>query len=462
MDSNKDSRTLNVRTAIEIFHQSTSETTDEYYLINKFAEIANLDPSSINKQALTAKLYRYKNKLKGKRGLAKNEFENETFSVPVNTVTAPKFPSGKLYEEELSSCKQACASLATELSQFKQQIESLKEEKTITSRETIEAHQYEISSLKMSHSQELKTQSKKFKLKTHQLSSQIKTLLNDKDKMLQKLNFVANEKRVTRYENVLLKRSISRYTVKRASVANNRALQRTIIRQNRKLAMLKTDNETLKLTNISLTVQLQHEQENVKMLTEKLTASQTASDLESKNIQLKRDLQNITADRDYLQALLQDNAVVDLFDPISKCYTPDTRQCIMNITSYNVASANVGPVITEVLKLANRTPNEVPSRRTVDNIIAEKLVIGQKQLGSTVGNAQNTCLYGDETRKFGQTYQTFLLSDENKNLYFLGLRDMSDKSARTTLDIFQNILDDISDQCEQQRGRTVLLSEIYT
>ncbi|KAL3883205.1 hypothetical protein ACJMK2_029495 [Sinanodonta woodiana] len=361
MDSNKDSRTLNVRTAIEIFHQSTSETTDEYYLINKFAEIANLDPSSINKQALTAKLYRYKNKLKGKRG-------------------------GKLYEEELSSCKQACASLATELSQFKQQIESLKEEKTITSREMIEAHQYEISSLKMSHSQELKTQSKKFKLKTHQLSSQIKTLLNDKDKMLQKLNFVANEKRVTRYENVLLKRSISRYTVKRASVANNRALQRTIIRQNRKLAMLKTDNETLKLTNISLTVQLQHEQENVKMLTEKLTASQTASDLESKNnIQLKRDLQNITADRDYLQALLQDNAVVDLFDPISKCYTPDTRQCIMNITSYNVASANVGPVITEVLKLANRTPNEVPSRRTVDNIIAEKLVIGQKQLGSTVG-----------------------------------------------------------------------------
>ncbi|KAL3866613.1 hypothetical protein ACJMK2_043897 [Sinanodonta woodiana] len=201
----------------------------------------------------------------------------------------------------------------------------------------------------MSHSQEVKTQSKKFKLKTHQLSSQIKTLLNDKDKMLQKLNFVANEKRVTRYENVLLKRSISRYIIKRASVANNRALQRTIIRQNRKLAMLKTDNETLKLTNISLTVQLQHEQENVKMLTEKLTASQTASDLESKNnIQLKRDLQNITADRDYLQALLQDNAVVDLFDPISKCYTPDTKQCIMNITSYNVASANVGPVITEV------------------------------------------------------------------------------------------------------------------
>ncbi|KAL3862016.1 hypothetical protein ACJMK2_008021 [Sinanodonta woodiana] len=271
MDSNKDSRTLNVQTAIVIFYQSTSETTDEYYLINKFAEIANLDPSSIIK----------------------------------------RFPSGKLYEEELSSCKQACTNLATELSQFKQQID-----------------------LKLSHPQELETQSKFLKSKTQQLSSRIKRLINDKDKILQKFHLVVKETR-----------SLSQYAVKLASVANNRSLQKTIIRQNQKLPMLKTDNEYLRLCNISLTVQLQLNQENVIMLTEKLTASKTASALESKgNVQLKRDLQNITEERDYLQALLQDNVVVDLFDHVSKCVTPDTRQC------YNVASANVGPVTTGVLK----------------------------------------------------------------------------------------------------------------
>jgi len=36
-----------------------------------------------------------------------------------------------------------------------------------------------------------------------------------------------------------------------------------------------------------------------------------------------------------------------------------------------------------------------------------------------------------------KTFQTFLLSDENKNIHFLGLRDMSDKSASTTLDTFK-------------------------
>ncbi|KAL3884922.1 hypothetical protein ACJMK2_025021 [Sinanodonta woodiana] len=213
---------------IDIFHQNTSETTDEHYLINKFAEIANLD-SSINKQALTAKLYRYKCKLTGKRVLAENEFEIETISLPVYTVIAPTFPSGKLYEEELCSYK------------------SLNEQKSIKIRETIAIHQYEISSFKRSH------------YPTTTIFSNQK-LMNNKDKMLQKFNF-----RTTRYESVLLKRSLSRYAEKRASVANNRALQ--------KKKIVRTE---IMHCNISLAVQLQHEQENVKRLTEKLTASHIA------------------------------------------------------------------------------------------------------------------------------------------------------------------------------------------
>ena len=153
--------------------------------------------------------------------------------------------------------------------------------------------------------------------------------------------------------------------------------------------------------------------------------------------------------------MLQDNAEIELFSSETNSYTPNRRQCIMILTSYNVPSSNVGPVIKEVLKLSNRIPNTTPTRKTVDNIISEKIAIGQKQLGATVSMQTNTCLYGDETRKFGKTFQTFLLSDENKNIHFLGLRDMSDKSAATTLDTFKNILDDISDMCESYRTNNV-------
>jgi hypothetical protein len=127
----------------------------------------------------------------------------------------------------------------------------------------------------------------------------------------------------------------------------------------------------------------------------------------------------------------------------------------MNLSSYNVSSENIGPVINDVLKLANKTSNAIPSRKTVDNIIVEKIAVGQKQLGTNLANQKNTCLYGNETRKFGKTYQEFLLSDENKNVYFLCLRDMIDKAASTTLDVFINILDDISDVCEQNRKENV-------
>lgn len=107
-----------------------------------------------------------------------------------------------------------------------------------------------------------------------------------------------------------------------------------------------------------------------------------------------------------------------MLDPESNTYNASTRQCIMNLTSYNVSSQNVGPVIEEVLKLVGEKTNSVPSRKTVDNIVVEKIAVGHRQLTTVLGIPQNTCLFGDETRKYGKTYQTFLVSDECQTLYF--------------------------------------------
>ena len=137
----------------------------------------------------------------------------------------------------------------------------------------------------------------------------------------------------------------------------------------------------------------------------------STKDLESR-------LRSISEERDYLHTLLQENMQLNLYDVESNRYTLQTRHCVMNLTTHIVSSENVGPVIKEVLKLANKCPNAVPSRKTVDNIIAEKIAIGQKQIGATFSGQKNTCLYGDETRKFEKTYQTFLISDEDKNVYF--------------------------------------------
>lgn len=92
-------QTVNVKTVLEIFDQSRSEDKD--FLVEKFASITNFDASSINKNALVSKLYRYKSKLKEKRGKSKTEFENELFSLPVSTTTNPV--KGKLIDETIAS-----------------------------------------------------------------------------------------------------------------------------------------------------------------------------------------------------------------------------------------------------------------------------------------------------------------------------------------------------------------------
>lgn len=127
----------------------------------------------------------------------------------------------------------------------------------------------------------------------------------------------------------------------------------------------------------------------------------------------------------------------------------------MYLTSYNVSSQNVGPVIEEVLKLVGKKPNSVPCRKTVHNIVLEKIAVGHRQLTIVLGIPKNTCFYGDETRKYGKTYQTFLFSDESQTMYFFGLREMVDKAARTTKNTFLEILNDITGMCQTYKSNHI-------
>lgn len=116
----------------------------------------------------------------------------------------------------------------------------------------------------------------------------------------------------------------------------------------------------------------------------------------------------------------------------------------MNLTSADISSGVVGKVIKEVSKFVGKSVDRVPSRQTVDSISVQKVAVVQKQLESLVGESDMT-LYTDETSKFRKSYCVFAVTDTAKNTYLLGLREMASKSAKTTLDTFHEILEDIND-----------------
>ena len=57
-----------------------------------------------------------------------------------------------------------------------------------------------------------------------------------------------------------------------------------------------------------------------------------------------------------------------------------------------------------------------------------------------------------------KTYNSYFISDQNKNVYMLGLREMNNKAASTTLDSFKEILSDISDLCDDNLENNKLSS----
>lgn len=147
--------------------------------------------------------------------------------------------------------------------------------------------------------------------------------------------------------------------------------------------------------------------------------------------------------------------------------TNNCRETIISLLDQGIPYGRVNDVMKLVLRFAGMELVDSVSPRTVSRISDERLALSQVHLAVALPSKSSTTLSHDETRKFGDTYQTFNLHDKEGNSYVLGLREMADKSARTTLDCFKEVMDDISaslpeDPCQQDPPGTQILGNIHS
>ncbi|CAG2225674.1 unnamed protein product [Mytilus edulis] len=152
-------------------------------------------------------------------------------------------------------------------------------------------------------------------------------------------------------------------------------------------------------------------------------------------------------ENDYVRNLILDNNLLELYDETSNQFTADTIECVMNLQNNNISASKIGEVIRTVCSLCKRQPNRVPSATTVNRISDMKLYIATKQV-EDLSKKSNLTLYSDETSKFGKSFEVFAVTDEDKNSYLLGLREMSCKSSETVLETFKDILQDFNELCD--------------
>ncbi|CAC5401264.1 unnamed protein product [Mytilus coruscus] len=162
---------------------------------------------------------------------------------------------------------------------------------------------------------------------------------------------------------------------------------------------------------------------------------------------LKAKNKDLEEENDYVRNLIQDNNLLELYDETSNQFTADTIECVMNLQNNNISASKIGEVIRTVCSLCKRQPNRVPSATTVNRISDMKLSIATKQV-EDLSKKSNLTLYSDETSKFGKSFEVFAVTDEDKNSYLLGLREMNCKSSETVLETFKDILQDFNDLCD--------------
>jgi hypothetical protein len=57
------------------------------------------------------------------------------------------------------------------------------------------------------------------------------------------------------------------------------------------------------------------------------------------------------------------------------------RNLVMNVSGYNVATENLNSVINESLKLVGERLAQTPTRKIIENIVTEKVVVSNIQVG---------------------------------------------------------------------------------
>ena len=234
-------------------------------------------------------------------------------------------------------------------------------------------------------------------------------------------------------------------SLEKNNLKNERA-QKALTHQKEISSNLKKCNKTLiahviklKKTNDNLTKQLSDTVSKV------VETNQQIDSLHVENSELSKSVKELDINNSYMEQLLDDNKQVDLFDESTNSFSTKTMECVMKPSHCNVAHHKIPEVIESVLELADKKPNRLPKRVTIDSMISAKSVVTQKQLSNVLPSKRNLTLYTDETRKFSKTYNTYIVTDEHQSTYFLGLREMYNKSAQTAFETFQTMLKDSND-----------------
>ncbi|WAR06000.1 LOW QUALITY PROTEIN: hypothetical protein MAR_021369 [Mya arenaria] len=380
---------------IEIFSFCQSCKID----INKITQIVSkITNTDVESKACLTKFYRLIRSDKEKRGNVKEQYRQQTFSLPTETAssnTSQQKTDAKDGGIQLDKAKHLQIKLVErrqKVEQFRKQATKKETEKKRVSTASQECRRQRDRKKTIKNSQKLN----KLRKSITSVCTKTKTALQRHEFQVRKLKIALQHK------NSELKQ-LNREAIEASKQKNNLA------------------------------------KENQELKKKVIVYDELYQEYTKQNAALQMDNDNLNASVTYVESLVNETEPIEFMDSEKNAYSNSLVECAINLTNLKVATRNVGPVFKVVAKFCGKNVKNIPSRQVIDTFVDRKLAITQKHVGIAAAASSYTTLYTDETRKHGHTYETYIISDDKQNSYILGLREMANKSKITNTNVASKV-----------------------
>ena len=130
-------------------------------------------------------------------------------------------------------------------------------------------------------------------------------------------------------------------------------------------------------------------------------------------------------------------------EKIGKPYNSKIRQLYYDLRSRGVALKQCAPIIKSVCNILEIEIDDLPCIATAKNLTTEAGIVSKQHIADEVKNSDSLTVLRDATTKKGRHYYAVQLSNENKQIFTVGVKEVKDGKASTYVQCTKSVFSDI-------------------
>ena len=149
-------------------------------------------------------------------------------------------------------------------------------------------------------------------------------------------------------------------------------------------------------------------------------------------------------------------------DTTGRPYNEKIQEIYYNFRSRGIGLQHCAPLIKSILDVFDMHIDELPSESTAANFSNEMSFIAKQHVGEAIENSKNLTLHRDATTKLGRHFYGVTVSNEKKENFITGIKEIKDIKATTYADYTLSIMKNVSNMSTNSSNPLEKVSNFMT